>query len=89
MIMENINSENSLMYDSNVLKEYVNKKIEQIDLIQKDLEELKNIECFQKDELLNSLTRMNGILVLGTAVNLLQELKGFYENALQKHGVEE
>lgn len=76
-------------FDSNRVKEYAKKKIEQIDLIQKDLEELKNIECFQKDELLNLATKINGILVLGTSVNLLQELKGFYENMLQKYGVEE
>lgn len=84
--MKKIDTEN---FDLNILKVYVKKKIEQIDLIQKDLEELKNIECFQKDELLNSVTRMNGILVLGTSINLLQELKGFYENALQKHGVKD
>lgn len=75
--------------DPNRVREFAKKKIEQIDLIQKDLEELKNIECFQKDEMLNIVTRMNGILVLGTSINLLQELKGFYENLLQKHGVEE
>jgi len=65
------------------VKEYAKKKIEQIELIQKDLDEMKNYDCFQKDEILNSLARMNAILVLGTAINLLQELSGFYENVLK------
>lgn len=68
--------------DDNV-KEYARRKIEQIELIQKDLDELKNCECFQKDELLNSLTRMSATLSLGTAINLLQELKCFYEQVLK------
>ena len=63
----------------NTVKEYAKRKIEQIELIQKDLDDLKNLECFQKDEILNSLARMNAILTLGTAINLLQELSGFYE----------
>lgn len=69
--------------DNNVTK-YAKKKIEQIELIQKDLDEIKNYECFQKDEILNSLARMNAILALGTAINLLQELVEFYENALRE-----
>lgn len=71
------------------VKKYAKRKIEQIELIQKDLDEIKNYECFQKDEILNSLARMNAILVLGTAINLLQELARFYENVLRKQGVEE
>ena len=67
----------------NTVKEYAKRKIEQIELIQKDLDDLKNLECFQKDEILNSLARMNAILTLGTAINLLQELSGFYEKVLQ------
>lgn len=82
--MKKIDTEN---FDLNILKDYVKKKNEQIDLIQKDLEELKNI--LVKDEMPNIATKMNGILVLGTSINLLQELKGFYENALQKHGVKD
>lgn len=70
------------------IKECVKRKIEQIELIQKDLSEIKNYECFQKDEILNSLARMNAILTLGTAINLLQELVEFYENVLRKRGVE-
>lgn len=67
----------------NTVKEYAKRKIEQIELIQKDLDFLKNLECFQKDEILNSLARMNAILALSTAINLLQELSGFYEKVLQ------
>lgn len=65
------------------VKEYAKKKIEQIELIQKDLDELKKCECFQKDEILNSLTRMSATLTLGTAIVLLQELIGVYERVLQ------
>lgn len=65
------------------VKEYASRKIEQIELIQKDLDEIKNYDCFQKDEILNSLNRMSAILSLGTAICLLQELKGFYENVLE------
>lgn len=67
----------------NKVKEYAKKKIEQIELIQKDLDEMKNYDCFQKDEILNSLARMNATLVLGSAINLLQELRVFYERVLQ------
>ena len=73
-------------YDSQRAEEYARKKIEQIELIQKDLDELKNCECFQKDEILNSLTRMNATPSLDTAINLLQELSGFYETLLHKNG---
>lgn len=65
------------------VKEYAKKKIEQIELIQKDLNEIKNYNCFQKDEILNSLAIMNATLALGTAINLLQELISFYERVLQ------
>lgn len=75
--------QSNVKYDSNRVKEYAKKKIEQIELIQKDLDDLKNCECFQKDEILNSLARMNATLVLGTAINLLQELIGVYENVLK------
>ena len=70
------------------VKEYAKRKIEQIELIQKDLDEIKNYECFQKDEILNSLARMNARLTLGTAICLLQELIEFYKN-VTKQGVEE
>ena len=69
------------------VKEYAKKKIEQIKLIQKDLDNLKNClkknECYQKDEILISLARMSATLTLGTAINLLQELIGVYENVLK------
>lgn len=65
------------------VKEYAKKKIEQIKLIQEDLNEIKNYDCFQKDEILNSLAIMNATLALGTAINLLQELSSFYERVLQ------
>lgn len=68
--------------DNNVTR-YAKKKIEQIDLIQKDLDEIKKYELFQKDDILNSLARMNATLTLGTAINLLQELRVFYENVLE------
>ena len=57
-------------------KEYAKKNIEYIKLIQKDLDEFKNCECIQK---LNSLNKMKTTLLLGAAINFLQELIGIYE----------
>lgn len=67
---------------SEKVKEYAKKKIVQIELIQKDLDNLKNClkkNDFQKDDILNSLARMNATLTLGKAINLLQELRSVYE----------
>lgn len=69
--------------ESDSVKEYARKKIEQIELIQKDLDDLKNCKYFreylQRDELHSLIARTNALLALGTATNLLQELIGFYE----------
>ena len=64
------------MIEDSLKKEYAKKNIEQIKLIQKDLGELKNCEHIQK---LNSLNKMKTTLLLGAAINFLQELIGIYE----------
>lgn len=68
---------NDYINDYDCIKEYARKKIEHIELIQKDLDELRI--CDPKDELLNLLARRHTKSSLGTAINLLQELKSFYE----------
>ena len=69
------------------VKEYAKERIKQIKLIQKDLDNpkirLKKNECFPKDEILNSLARMDARLSLGTAITLLQDLSCVYERELQ------
>lgn len=69
------------------VKEYAKERIKQIKLIQKDLDNLKirlkKNECFPKDEILNSLARMDARLSLGTAITLLQDLSSVYERELQ------
>lgn len=64
------------MIEDSLKKEYAKKNIEQIKLIQKDLDELKNCEYIQK---LNSLSKMKTTLLLSAAINFLQELIGVYE----------
>jgi hypothetical protein len=64
------------MIEDRLKKEHAKKNIEQIKLIQKDLDELKNCEYIQK---LNSLSKMKTTLLLSAAINFLQELIGVYE----------
>ena len=69
-------------------KEYAKKRIKEIKLIQKDLDNLKNSlkkdAGFQEDDIFNSLARMSAILTLGKAINLLQELISVYEKEYYK-----
>ena len=71
-----------------VIKKYTKKKIEYIELVQKDLEEFKNRELFLKEPL-NSLTKMKEAMLLSAAINLLQELISVYGSVLQNMKVEE
>lgn len=71
-----------------IIKTYTKKKIEYIELVQKDLEEFKNRELFLKEPL-NSLTKMKEAMLLSAAINLLQELISVYGSVLQNMKVEE
>ena len=71
-----------------IIKAYTKKKIEYIELVQKDLEEFKNRELFLKEPL-NSLTKMKEAMLLSAAINLLQELISVYGSVLQNMKVEE
>ena len=57
-----------------VIKKYTKKKIEYIELVQKDLEEFKNRELFLKEPY-NSLIKTKETMLLSAAINLLQELQ--------------
>ena len=67
-----------------IIKTYTKKKIEYIELVQKDLEEFKNRELFLKEPL-NSLTKTKETMLLSAAINLLQELISVYGSVLQEH----
>ena len=71
-----------------IIKAYTKKKIEYIELVQKDLEEFKNRELFLKEPL-NSLTKTKETMLLSAAINLLQELISVYGSVLQNMKVEE
>ena len=71
-----------------IIKTYTKKKIEYIELVQKDLEEFKNRELFLKEPL-NSLTKTKDTMLLSAAINLLQELISVYGSVLQNMKVEE
>lgn len=71
-----------------IIKTYTKKKIEYIELVQKDLEEFKNRELFLKEPL-NSLTKTKETMLLSAAINLLQELISVYGSVLQNMKVEE
>ena len=71
-----------------IIKTYTKKKIEYIELVQKDLEEFKNRELFLKEPL-NSLTKTKETMLLSAAINLLQELISVYGSVLQNRKVEE
>ena len=70
-----------------IIKTYTKKKIEYIELVQKDLEEFKNRELFLKEPL-NSLTKTKETMLLSAAINLLQELISVYGSVLQNMKVE-
>lgn len=71
-----------------IIKTYTKKKIEYIELVQKDLEEFKNRELFLKEPL-NSLTKAKETMLLSAAINLLQELICVYGSVLENMKVEE
>ena len=71
-----------------IIKTYTKKKIEYIELVQKDLEEFKNRELFLKEPL-NSLTKTKETMLLSAAINLLQELISVYGSVLQSMKVEQ
>ena len=71
-----------------IIKTYTKKKIEYIELVQKDLEEFKNRELFLKEPL-NSLTKTKETMLLSAAINLLQELISVYGSVLQNMKVEQ
>lgn len=71
-----------------IIKTYTKKKIEYIELVQKDLEEFKNRELFLKEPL-NSLTKTKETMLLSAAINLLQELICVYGSVLENMKVEE
>ena len=71
-----------------IIKTYTKKKIEYIELVQKDLEEFKNRELFLKEPL-NSLTKTKETMLLSAEINLLQELISVYGSVLQNMKVEE
>ena len=71
-----------------IIKAYTKKKIEYIELVQKDLEEFKNRELFLKEPL-NSFTKTKETMLLSAAINLLQELISVYGSVLQNIKVEE
>lgn len=74
--------------NEDVIKKYTKKKIEYIELVQKDLEELKNRELFLKEPY-NSLIKTKEIMLLSAAINLLQELIIVYGSVLENMEVEE
>lgn len=65
-----------------VIKKYTKKKIEYIELVQKDLEEFKNRELFLKEPY-NSLTKTKETMLLSATINLLQELICVYGSVLE------
>lgn len=68
--------------NEDLIKKYTKKKIEYIELVQKDLEELKNRELFLKEPH-NSLTKAKETMLLSAAINLLQELISVYGSVLE------